>query len=129
MNQQFKRLESEEVELDVAAIAAKLDRIDVLLLRQFYYVRGSSSRSTAPQILKLLVDKLQRDAGLVGTTLSYSAIRRRLNNLVALGLLKEMAHTNPKSYWPHDHLVGQVRRLIFYFAAELVGLTGAGEGR
>ena len=73
------------------------------------------------------MDKLQRNGGLAGKRLSYSAIRHRLENLVILGLLGKIPHTNPKIYYPLDHLVQPVRRAIFYFAAELVGLKDGGD--
>ena len=114
--------------MDVQTMAARLDRIDVLLLRQFYFIRSPSPHDTEGHVLKLLVDRLQRNGGLAGKRLSYSAIRQRLENLVSLGLLGTIPQTNPKIYYPHDHLVVQVRRIIFHFAAELVGLTARGDG-
>ena len=77
MNQQFIRLEREEVELDVAAVAAKLDRTDILLLRQFYFIRSLAPHNTEGHILRLLVDKLQRNGGLAGRQLSLCALHRK----------------------------------------------------
>ena len=126
MEQQFIRPEGEPVQLDVRAVAARLDRTDILLLRQFYLTRVPHPHDTESYVLRLLVDKLRRNRGLAGKQLSYSAIRRRLENIVLLGLLGKIPHTNPKIYYPLDHLVQEVRRVIFCFAAELIGLKDGG---
>ena len=127
MEQQLVRREEESLELDVPAMAARLDRTDILLLRQFYLTRSPHPNDTEGHVLRLLVDKLKRNGGLAGKRLSYSAIRHRLENLVALGLLGKILRTNPKIYYPLDNRVQPVRRVIFYFAAELVGLKDGGE--
>ncbi len=108
------------------AIVVRLDRTDVLLLRQFYLTRRPAPDDTEPYVLRVLVDKLQRCGGLGGRRLCYSAIRYRLENLVGLGLLGTIPRTNPKVYYPLDHLAPQVRRVIFCFAAEVVGLANGG---
>ena len=113
--------------MDVRAVAARLDRTDILLLRQFYLTRSPCPHDTQGHVLRLLVDRVQRNSEFAGKRLSYSAIRHRLENLVALGLLGKIPRTNPKIYYPLDHLVQPVRRVIFYFAAELVGLKDGGD--
>jgi hypothetical protein len=127
MEQQLLRREQESVELDVRAMAARLDRTDILLLRQFYLTRSPYPHDTQGHVLRLLVDKLRRNGELAEKRLSYSAIRHRLENLVTMGLLGTITRTNPKIYYPLDNLVQPVRRVIFYFAAELVGLKDGGD--
>jgi len=127
MEQQLLRREEESVQLDVRAMAARLDRTDILLLRQFYLTRAPYPHDTQGHVLRLLVDKLRCNGGLCGKTLSYSAIRHRLENLAAMGLLGKIPRTNPKIYYPLDNLVQPARRVIFYFAAELVGLKDGGD--
>lgn len=113
--------------LDVEALADRLDRRDVLLLREFYYTGRDVPNDTRSHVLRLLADRLGRSAGpLAG--LSYAAIRYRLENLVALGLIGRIRRTNPAVYYPHDALAPQVRRVIARFAAELVGLGRNVEG-
>lgn len=119
--------EEKTVELDVAAMAARLDRTDILLLRHFYLTRLPSPHDTQAHVLKILADRLRRGGGLAGKRLSYGAIRHRLENLVSLGLLGKIPHTNPKIYYPLDHLVQPVRKVILHFAAEIVGLKHGGD--
>ena len=117
----------EAAEVDVSAIAAKLDRTDILLLREFYLTRRPPPDDTQSHVLRLLVDKLQQPGALAGKRLSYGAIRYRVENLGAMGLLAKIPHTNPKIYYPLSSLVQQVRRIIFCFAAEVVGLRDGGD--
>ena len=78
-------------------------------------------------VLRLLVDKVHRVTGPL-EKLSYSAIRHRLENLVALGLLGRIPHTNPAIYYPLDLMVQQVKRIILLFAADFVGVRNRHEG-
>ena len=101
MESEFVRpeLRVEQSDVDVRALAARLDRADILLLRQFYVTGSPNPNDTVPHILRVLVDTVQRGGGPV-SRLSYGAIRYRLENLVALGLLGKIARTNPAAYCP-----------------------------
>jgi hypothetical protein len=121
--------DAKTAELNVPAMAAKLDRTDVLLLKEFYLVRSNPPDGTQSHVLRLLVDRLRQRDGLGGQRLGYSAIRQRLENLVELGLLGKIARTNPKVYYPLDDRARQIRRIIVHFAAEVVGLTHGGDPR
>jgi hypothetical protein len=67
-----------------------------------------------------LADRLRRSPGPF-SRLSYGAIRHRLENLVALGLLGRIQKTNPAVYYPLDWAVTPARRIILLFAADFVG--------
>jgi phage terminase small subunit len=73
-------------------------------------------------VLKILVDEYKIKSH-VGKDLSYSALRKRLENLRALGLVEKIPRTNPAIYNPIDPIASDVRRLILRFAAELVGIV------
>ena len=73
---------------------------------------------TEPHILCLLVNRLRQGRGPLAQ-LSYSGIRKRLENLVALGLIGHIPKTIPASYYPLDFLTEQVRRVIVVFAADI----------
>ena len=113
--------------IDVAALAERLDRADVLLLKEFYHTGRPYPSDTISHVLRLLVDKLHRGGGPLAR-LSYGAIRRRLENLVALGLLGRVRRTNPAVYYPLDIIAQHVRRIILLIAADFVGLCGKQEG-
>jgi hypothetical protein len=92
-------------------LAQRLDRQDVLLLKEFYHTGRPYPNDTTAHVLCLLVDRLRRGTGpLAG--LSYWAIRRRLENLVALGLLERIRHTNPAVYMPVDPAAPDVERAV-----------------
>jgi hypothetical protein len=107
--------------IDVAALAARLDREDILLLREFYVTGQPYPDDTTCDVLRLLVDRLHRGQGPLAV-LSYGSIRRRLENLVHLGLLVRIPKTNPAVYEPLDGATGPVRKIIMLFAADFVGL-------
>jgi hypothetical protein len=105
-----------------------LDRADILLLREFYLTGRPFPDDTEIHVLRLLADRVRRGNGPLGR-LSYGAIRRRLENLVSVGLLGRIAHTNPAAYYPLDWAAGPVRRIILLCAADFVGVWKGREGR
>ena len=113
--------------IDAAALAQRLDRLDVLLLREFYVAGDPCRMETTPYVLGVLVDKLRRGKGPLGRR-SYTTIRRRLEHLAGLGLIKRIPQTNPAAYWPVDWAAPAVRKIITLFAADFVGLWNAQEG-
>jgi len=123
MGEQYERVEQQEVlpVVDVAGLAERLDRIDILLLRKFYHTGQPYPDDTSCHILRLLVDSVHRSRGPLAR-LSYGAIRYRLDNLVALGLLGKVHRSNPAAYMPLDFLAGPVRRIMVLYAADVVGL-------
>lgn len=110
-----------ERSIDVPALAARLDRADILLLREFYVTGRPYPNDTESHILRLLADRVRRGNGPLAR-LSYSAIRRRLEDLESLGLLGRIAHTNPAAYYPLDWATGPVRKIILLCAADFVGV-------
>jgi hypothetical protein len=102
-------------------LAVRLDRADILLLREFYLTGRPYPNDTESHVLRLLADRVRRGNGPMAR-LSYSAIRRRLEHLESLGLLGRIAHTNPAAYYPLDWAVGPVRKIILLCAADFVGV-------
>jgi len=109
-------------QIDVDKFIARLDRKDILLLRCFYVRDRQSFDNTTSYALKLLVEELKTKHKTSFRTLSYSAVRRRLENLKALGLVGKIPRTNPAIYYGIDDIADDVRRLVLRFAAELVGV-------
>ena len=120
--------QSLERSIDVPALAARLDRADILLLREFYLTGRPYPDDMDSHVLRLLADRLRRGRGPLAR-LSYGAIRRRLENLVSVGLLGRIAHTNPAAYYPLEWATGPVRKIILLCAADFVGVWKGREGR
>ena len=123
MGGQFARAQEQALErgIDVPALAARLDRADILLLREFYATGRPYPDDTDSHVLRLLADRVRRGSGpLAG--LSYGAIRYRLENLVALGLVGRVPRTNPAIYYPFDWATGPARRIMSLAAADFVGV-------
>ena len=112
--------------IDVTGLAARLDRADVLLLKEFY-VAEAGPCGTDSHVLRLLAERLRLGKGPLGR-LSYGAIRHRLENLVALGLLGRIPRTNPAVYYPLDWATGPVRKIMLLVAADFVGVWNASDG-
>ena len=123
MGGQFAQARQEVLDrgIDVVALAARLDRPDILLLREFYITGQPYPDDTTSHVLRLLADRLHGGAGPLGQ-LSYGAIRYRIENLVALGLLGRIAHTNPAVYYPLDWAAEPARRIMALCAADFVGV-------
>jgi hypothetical protein len=117
----FSEQRQAEHEIDVSFLASRLDRMDILLLREFYLTGKAFPDDTISHVLRLLADKVRRGQGPLAR-LSYGAIRHRLENLVALGLLGRIPRTNPAVYYPLDWMVQPVRKTIALFAADFVGI-------
>ncbi len=111
-----------ECKINIQAMASRLDRTDIMLLREFYNTGQPYPDDSISHVLCLLVDRLHRTNGPL-SQLSYGAIRYRLENLVNLGLLGKISRTNPTVYYPLDWMVQPVRRIILLFAAECVGIV------
>jgi len=129
MGGQFAQARQEVLDrgIDVVALAARLDRPDILLLRQFYITGKPYPDDTTSHVLRLLADRLRGGVGPLGQ-LSYGAIRCRLENLVALGLLGKIARSNPAVYYPLDWAAEPVRRIMALCAADFVGVWRSGGG-
>ena len=129
MGEQFVSAEQWETSptLDVPALAERLDRADVLLLKEFYHTGAPYPGDTISHVLCLLADRLRRGTGPLAR-LSYGAIRWRLDNLVALGLLGKIPQTNPAVYFPLDFVASHIRRIMLLCAADFVGIYRAQEG-
>ena len=125
MNGVADHLEVTLPRLDLDRLAARLDRTDILLLREFYVTGRPYPDDTTSHVLRLLADRFCAKPGSQGRAPSYGTIRHRLENLRALELVGKIAKTNPAVYVPLDPIAVEVRRLIIRFAAELVGGAAA----
>lgn len=121
MNQAITQTELIIPQIDVDKLIVRLDKTDIMLLRYFYVTGKPFPDDTMGYVLKILVDDYKAKHG-SGKDLSYGALRKRLENLRALGLVEKIPRTNPAIYNPIDPIANDIRRLILRFAAELVGV-------
>ncbi len=122
MRQTCKQSEPAVQELDIDHLVARLDRMDILLLKRFYVTGRPHPDDTSSYVLRILVDEFQREHRLGKKAASYHTIRHRLENLRALSLIGKIPKTNPTVYFPFDHIATDIKCLILKFAAELVGV-------
>ena len=122
------QMQALEAAIDVRALAVRLDREDVLLLREFYATGRPCPDDTAPHVLRVLTDRVHHQRGPLAR-LSYGAIRCRLENLVALGLVGHIPKTNPAVYYPLDWAIEPARRIMLLVAADFVGVLNGVEAK
>jgi hypothetical protein len=123
MGGQFAQARQEFLErgIDVVTLAARLDRADILLLREFYYTGQPFPSDTTSHVLRVLADRLRGSNGPLGR-LSYGAIRHRIEHLVDLGLVGRIPRTNPAVYYPLDWAADSIRKIMALVAADFVGI-------
>jgi len=107
--------------LDTKRLVDRLDRTDILLLRQFYVTGKAYPNDTTSYVLRLLVNDFQKKYCSGNKVISYHTIRHRLENLKALGLVGKIPQTNPAIYYGIDEIANDIKQLILRFAADLVG--------
>lgn len=103
----------------VNELVEKIDFIDVQILRKFYMTGREFPNDTQPYCFPLLYREMKVNNRL---KIGMEALRKRLNNLVKLGLLEKVKHSNPTGYRPVRDNVELVRGVILKFFI-LNGLT------
>jgi len=63
MREQFVSTQQAGPVLDVPGLAQRLDRKDILLLKEFYHTGRPYPNDTISHVLRLLVDRLRRGSG------------------------------------------------------------------
>ena len=111
--------EKNEFESKVLELVEKLDFIDIQILRKFYMTGRDFPNDTQPYCFPLLYREMKTQHRL---KIGMEALRKRLNNLVKLGLLVKIKHSNPTGYGPVRGKENFVRGIIFKFFI-LNGLT------
>lgn len=101
------------------ALAERLDFLDVQLLRKFYMNGKEEPFDLQPYCFPILYNEMK-----VGhkIKIGMEALRKRLNNLVNLGLLEKIRHSNPINYGPVGDKNYFIRAVIAKFFV-INGLT------
>ncbi|MEM5790571.1 MAG: hypothetical protein QXP77_00760 [Candidatus Aenigmatarchaeota archaeon] len=114
-----ENIEKNDVIEKINGLAERLDFIDIQILRKFYMTGREFPNDTQPYCFPLLYKEMKVNNKL---KIGIEALRKRLNNLVKLGLLEKVKHSNPTGYRPVRGQVEFVRGIIFKFFI-LNGLT------
>lgn len=101
------------------SLAEKLDFLDIQILRKFYITGKQQPFDCQPYCFPILYSEMK-----VGNKLKIGieALRKRLSNIVKLGLLEKINSSNPTNYAPIRDKLEFVRGVIARFFA-INGLT------
>ena len=101
------------------ALAERLDFLDIQLLRKFYMNGRDQPFDLQPYCFPILYSEMKVNNKI---KIGLEALRKRLNNLVKLGLIDKIRHSNPTNYGPVNDKTYFVRAVITKFFV-LNGLT------
>ncbi len=104
---------------DVIFLAERMDFLDVQLLRKFYSTGKGFPNDTQPYCFPVLFMEMKVSHKM---QLGLEALRKRLDNLVKIGFLEKVSHSNPANYSPIHGKEGVVRALVARFFV-INGLT------
>lgn len=96
----------------VSSLAEKLDFLDIQLLRKFYMVEKKHPFDSQPQCFPILYQEMKTCHKI---KIGVEGLRKRLDNLVGLGLLEKIKHSNPCNYSPVNEKEAFVKGTIMKF--------------
>ncbi|MEM1634295.1 MAG: hypothetical protein QXP34_01415 [Candidatus Aenigmatarchaeota archaeon] len=99
-------------EIFIKQVLERIDFIDVLILKKFYITGKEFPNDIQPYCFPFLYNELKLQHQI---NLTLEGLRKRLNSLVNLGLLKKVEKTNPSVYFPREEMKDVVRKIIFKF--------------
>ncbi len=106
--------EKQKQQINEISFLDKLDFLDIQILRKFYMTGEEFPNDTKPYCFPILYLELKVNKQI---KIGMEGLRKRLNNLVKLGLLEKVKHSNPTSYLPVRGKEEFVRNLIKRFFA------------
>jgi hypothetical protein len=93
-------------------LAERLDFLDIQILRKFYVTGKEFPYDTEPFCFPILFREMKTNLHL---KIGIEALRKRLNNLVRLGLILKIRQSNPTNYVPAKGLEQMIRAIITKF--------------
>jgi len=99
-------------ELTILSLSEKFDLMDVQILRKFYTTGKDFPYDTQPWCFPVLYMDMKVNNRL---KVGQEALRKRLDNLVGLGLLEKVRNSNPANYFPAKGRENLVRACIVRF--------------
>jgi len=107
-----KRIETETLETVLIDFVERLDFLDVQILRKFYSTGKEYPFDTQPHCFPILYKEMRDNNHL---QIGPEALRKRLDNLVRVGLLGKIQNSNPTNYVPLTGKEQLVRAMIMKF--------------
>lgn len=113
-------IRDKQIDFEVAIeLAERLDFLDIQLLRKFYMNGKEHPFDLQPYCFPILYNEMKVNHRV---KIGLEALRKRLNNLVRLGLLGKIKHSNPTNYEPLGDKTYFIRAVITKFFV-INGLT------
>jgi hypothetical protein len=97
---------------DIISLAERLDFLDIQILRKFYMTGKDFPNDIQPYCFPVLFLEMKVNHNL---KIGMEALRKRLDNLVRLGLLEKVSRSNPTNYIPVKGAEQAVRAVIARF--------------
>jgi hypothetical protein len=105
-------IEKNAEESDILPLIEKLDFLDIQILRKFYMTGKEFPSDSQPYCFPILFQEMKANHQL---KIGMEALRKRLNNLVRMGLLEKVKKSNPTNYVPIKEKEKQVKIIIMKF--------------
>jgi hypothetical protein len=107
-----KNIETKGLETVLVDFVDRLDFLDIQLLRKFYATGKDFPLDTQPHCFPILFKEM-KDAHHL--QIGSEALRKRLDNLVRVGLLDKIKNSNPTNYTPLGGKEQLIRAMIMKF--------------
>jgi len=101
---------------DIISIVDRLDFIDIQIIRKFYLFKSGYFNSQ-PYCFPILYKEMKGSGQI---KMGVEGFRKRLENLVKIGLLKKVKHSNPTIYLP----VEENKELVFAIIKRFFFING-----
>lgn len=98
---------------DIISIVDRLDFTDIQILRKFYLLKAGQF-SSQPYCFPILYKEMKSSGQI---KIGIEGFRKRLDNLVKIGFLRKVKHSNPTIYLPVEERYEVVCAIIkrFFF--------------
>lgn len=107
-----KNIEIKDLETVLIDFVERLDFLDVQILRKFYSTGKEFPLDTQPHCFPILYKEMRDNNHL---QIGSEALRKRLDNLVHVGLLGKICNSNPTNYTPLAGKEQLIRAMIMKF--------------
>lgn len=107
-----KRIETQDLDAVLIDLVERLDFLDVQILRKFYTTGKEFPLDTQPHCFPILYKEMCDSNHL---QIGAEALRKRLDNLVRVGLLDKIRKSNPTNYTPVQGKEQLTRAMIMKF--------------
>lgn len=99
-------------EINLIEVVERLDKIDILILRKFYFTNKEFPNDMQVYCFPILIKELKEIHNIKLTT---DALRKRIEKLCKINLLEKVEKSNPAIYLPLESKKEMVENLIKMF--------------